>query len=301
MRTDATAACWPAETIIGAMDIHASFHKWFHLHRAEYDALVLDVDGVLIAGTTVMAGAVELLQELRAAAFPVALLTNDGNHSVAEKAAFLARCGFDFAESEITSCADGLVEVVQQRGLAGRPVFILGDLGRPCFAGKAGLCPTCDLDRLDDCAAVIVGEGLYDWQRTLNAVVNSFLRCPQRPLIVPNPDEYYPGHGGKIVIAAGGVGRFLHQVLPVYGTPPELLYLGKPYQPIFQHSHAAMERRLGHRVTRERVLMLGDSLASDVKGAREFGYRPALVLTGITREQHLGRAIPEPDLVFRRF
>ena len=283
------------------MTIHASFHKWLREHRAECDALVFDVDGVLIAGNTVMAGAVELLQELRAAAFPVALLTNDGNHSVAEKAAFLGRCGFDFTEAEITSCSDGLVEVVQQRGWAGQPVFVLGDLGNPCYAAKAGLCPTRELKELDACAAVIVGEGRYDWQDIFNAVVNSFLRSPQRPLIVPNPDEYYPGQGGKIVIAAGGIGRFLNQVLTVYGTPPELLYLGKPYQPIFQHSHAAMERRLGRSVPRDRVLMLGDSLASDVTGARAFGYRPALVLTGITREQHLGRAGAKPDLVFRGF
>ena len=49
-----------------------------------------------------------------------------------------------------------------------------------------------------------------------------------------------------------------------------------------------------------RVLMLGDSLVADVRGARGFGYRAALMLTGVTPMESLGRGGIQPDMVFER-
>ncbi|MFA4945342.1 MAG: HAD hydrolase-like protein [Lentisphaeria bacterium] len=282
--------------------IQPSFHDWFRRHQDELDALVCDIDGVLAAGGAPLPGSRDFVRELRSAQFPIALLTNDGNHSVAEKARFLNRHGFDFREEEITSCADGLVEAVRAAGLAGQLFFIVGDLGEPCFAAKAGLRTTRDLARLPECAGVIVGEENYDWAAVINGVLNFFIRNPAKPFFVPNPDEYYPARGGTINIAAGGVARFIQRVAATYGVSSlNPVYLGKPYQPIFAHSHAALEGRLGHRLRRHRVLMLGDSLAADIQGANDFGYRSGLLLTGITREQHLPAHPSKPELVFRGF
>lgn len=283
------------------MLIEPSFHSWFQKHRGELDALVFDIDGVLVGGGVLIPGSLELLRELRATNFPFSLLTNDGNHAVEEKARFLGRYGFDIRGGEITSCSDGLVEAARAENLAGKLFFIMGDLGRPCYAEKAGLRTTRDLRLLPECDGVINGESNYDWEPVINGVINFFIRHPERPLLVPNPDEYYPARGGGIAVGAGGVTRFMLRVLETYGIRLAPRYLGKPYQPIFEHQHAALERRLGRSITRRRVLMLGDSLASDVRGAREFGYRPGLLLTGITREQHLPAAAVRPDHVFRGY
>jgi NagD protein len=283
------------------MQIHESFTEWFQKHRGGLDALMFDIDGVLTAGGVVVPGSLELIRSLRATGFPFALLTNDGNHSVAEKTLYLNRHGFGFGEEEITSCADGLVEVVAQQGLAGKLFFVLGDTGEPCYAARAGLRVTRDAGRVGACDGVYVSEENYAWDVSINAALNHLLKHPGLPFLVPNPDEYYPSKGGMIHVAAGGVARFIQRVAEVYGVRLNPTYLGKPYLPIFEHSHRLLERRLGCEVKRGRVLMLGDSLAADIRGANDFGYRSGLLLTGITKESHFSTATVHPTHVFRGF
>jgi ribonucleotide monophosphatase NagD (HAD superfamily) len=95
------------------------------------------------------------------------------------------------------------------------------------------------------------------------------------------------------------VARLIASVCSAYGRRLEPLFLGKPHEPIFHHNHTRLESALGHPLERRRVLMLGDSLASDVAGARAFGYRSALVLTGATSAEGWRTSEPRPDLVFR--
>jgi 2-haloacid dehalogenase len=70
--------------------------------------------------------------------------------------------------------------------------------------------------------------------------------------------------------------------------------LGKPHAPIFER---ALE--LGGRPERSRVLMVGDSLASDIRGGADFGidtcwYNPrALPNPGAVRPTHEVRGLPE--------
>lgn len=283
------------------MQILPSFHDWFLAHRGEIDAVVFDVDGVLAAGGQRLPGALEFLRGLRTDGVPFALLTNDGNHSVEEKVAFLNRHGFELTTDEIVSCSDGLAEVAQERGLLGQLFFIVGDLGKPCFAEKAGLRGTRELERLPECVGVIFGEENYDWQKVINGVINYYIRHPSGLMLVPNPDEYYPTKGGSIHVAAGGIARFIQRVLEEYGVRIEPVYMGKPFGPIFEHNHHQLERRFGRTIRRGRVVMLGDSIASDIRGANDFGYRSALLLTGVTREMHLPTAAARPELVFRAF
>ncbi len=283
------------------MQIHSSFEAWFDKHRGGLDAMVFDVDGVLVGGGKLVPGSLAFIRKLRERNFPFCLLTNDGNHSVQEKAAGLSRHGFDITAEEITNCLGGLTEYADAQGLRGKLFFVVGDTGKPCGVEQAGLRVTRDLARLGACEGVIVGEDHYDWEPVINGVLNHLLRHPGQPIIVPNPDEYYPAHEGRIHIAAGGVARFIQRVAAVNGVKVEPVYLGKPYQPIYEHNHRAMERRLGRSIARNRVLMLGDSLESDIRGANGYGYRSGLLLTGITGERHFETATVHPTHVFRGF
>ena len=289
------------EHMHNSASILPSLNDWFRAHQSEFDAVVLDVDGVLLVARQPVPGSLDLVAHLRRSRIPVAILTNDGNHSVAEKRRHLRHCGFDFRECEITSCSDGLVELARERGLRGGLFFVIGDLGKPNYATRAGLRYTRSLVRLPQCCGVIAGESHYDWEPVLNGVINFLLRNPDRPLIVPNPDECYPTRGGRVAVAAGGTGRFIQRVVGTYGVDVQPIYLGKPYAPIFEHNHRALERRMRRRVPRERVLMIGDSLAADIRGARTYGYRAALVLTGLTDLPNLRASPIQPDFAFQAF
>lgn len=282
------------------MTVHPSFNNWFEQHRQDFDALVFDIDGVLLAGQTPVPGSGEFVQKLREMNFPFSLLTNDGNHSVDVKCEHLKNCGVEFFPQELTSCSHGLVEVATKLNLAGKLFFIMGDLGEPCYAENVGLVITRDLKELPKCTGVIDGEKNYDWEPVLNAVVNYFIANPNALLIVPNPDEYYPIAGDKIELASGATARLVQNALKAHSISIEPIYLGKPYTPIFEHNHTALEKRLKKAIERKRVVMIGDSLDSDIKGANDFGYRSALVLTGITKAGMLKVSPIKPDLVFER-
>lgn len=278
---------------------YGSLQEWLKVHSDELEALVFDIDGVLVVENRLMAGSLELLNELRRKQVLISFLTNDTDHSVEERSLSLQKCGLDILPEEIVSSGDGLMEFVQKRRLQGKVFFVMGDFGAPCFGEKAGLVITREIEQLPSCTGVIVGENNYDWESVINSVVNYFIENPENVLIVPNPDEYYPKTAGKIHIGVGGVARFMQRILDAYGVSLEPVYLGKPYLPIFMHNHLQLEKRLGKTIDRNCVLMIGDSLEADILGANDFGYRSGLMLSGLTNTGHIEKSRVKPELLFR--
>lgn len=270
---------------------------WLKAHIDEFDAVVFDVDGVLMRDRKPLPGSLDLIDWLRKTGVPFNLLTNDGCHSPEEKTEFLRRCGFDFEVADVVSSSHGLIELAREKNWAGRRFFVMGALGEPCYAERAGLIPVRDLAGLDDCTGVIVGEKEYDWQSTITAIFNRLRYDPDFPLVVPNPDEVFPGSGGDLEVASGAIARFIERLAGNAGVTARPVYLGKPYAPIFAMNHRRLEQRCGHRIERSSVLFMGDSLTGDVRGGRDFGYRTALLMTGITTPAMLRASSVWPDLI----
>ncbi|MFP3913082.1 MAG: hypothetical protein ACLFUT_13490, partial [Desulfobacteraceae bacterium] len=229
---------------------HGSLVQWLEQHIGELEALVLDIDGVLLIENRPTKGSRRLLDLVKQHGTPLSLLTNDANRSPQEKAGTLQASGLNISADEITSSGDGLVEVIERFGVQGELFFVMGDFGNPCFGEKAGLTVTREIKDLPHCSGVIVGEDHYDWEPVINGVVNYFIGRPEGLFLVPNPDEFYPKAGGDIHIGAGGVARFIERVLTAYGVAIDPVYLGKPYSPIFEHNHRHLEMRIGKRIER---------------------------------------------------
>jgi len=282
------------------MNRYPSLGVWLTANRNSADGLVLDVDGVLVRGRETVPDANAFISQLRAGNVPFVLLTNDGSHSRKERSDELCGAGVAVAPDEIVSSSDALGAAAARLGLDGGRFFVMGTVGNPCYAEAAGLRTTRSPDDLsgDGCDGVIVGEGHYDWERTVNGVINFFAAHPDAVMIVPNPDGYYPGANDSIYVAAGGLARFMVRILAEHGVSVSPVYLGKPHGPVFEYAHRELERKTGRSLARPRIVMVGDSLDSDVAGARAFGYRAALVLTGVTRPDRVADADPQPDLVF---
>ncbi len=282
-----------------------TFLKWWERNSCEFSALLFDIDGTLISGKKAMPGVPALIKQLEDGAFPFFLLTNDGNHSTREKSLLLKKAGLDIKSDEIISCGDALKPFARENGLAGKKFFVMGDLGKPSYAEKAGLKVEKRVKNINECSGVIVGEGTYNWQSNISSAMNYFIKFPDRPLIVPNPDSYWPnGPNGELGIGAGGKARFICTILGDYGIKLRPVYLGKPYRAIFDYAFEILKTRFGlpANLQRKRILMLGDSLASDIRGANRFGFTSGLVLTGITNHDHIKKAKPsfKPDCIFTK-
>lgn len=275
-----------------------SISEWIATQIEMFEAVVLDIDGVLMMEGKAIKGSRKIIRILRQNGPVFMLLTNDALHSVAEKAAKLRHSGIDIRDEEIVSCGDGLEDLAQELKLEGDRLFLMGSLGNPCYAEKAGLKITKDVNRLIDCRGVIIGEGKFDWELAINGALNYFLSNSRGLLIVPNPDDYYPVGKQRINIGPGAIARFMQKILASLGTQINPIFLGKPHLPAFQTVHRRLQEKTGKHLDRSRVLMVGDLLESDIRGARNFGYGSALVLSGLTDRAMLDRSDLFPDLVF---
>lgn len=280
-----------------------TFTDFFHTHKHEFDAILFDVDGTLASGKTPLPGAKELLEELNSIDFPYLLLTNDACNSPAQKAGYLAAGGLPITEKRILSAGNALKWWVQNSGYSGELFFQYGKLGNPSFVEAAGINFTTDCSRIDECHGVLCGEGYYDWQPAIEAAFNLLLKHPEYPMLCANPDSYWPSLKiNGMGIGCGAMARFICQVLKDTGRDVSPIYLGKPYSPIYKYVFPFLQGLFPEKKFDDpkRIIMVGDSLKSDIAGANANGIASALLLSGVTDENLLAaaEAAERPDFVF---
>lgn len=262
-----------------------TFTEFYQIHRNRLQAALFDIDGTLSIGSRPLPGAARLLEMMAADNFPFLLLTNDSCHSTAEKAEILQNAGLPVTEERIISAGDVLKQWAKSSGYRGELFFQCGQLGNPPYAAMARINVTDDPARIDECYGVLCGEGLFNWQASIEAVFNYFLVHPEAPLVVANPDSYWPScHHDGMGIGAGAIARFIISLLRDAGVKKEPVYLGKPYAPIYQYALETLRRTFPYvnPLDAARTAMVGDSLASDIRGGNANGLFTCLVLTGIT-------------------
>lgn len=117
------------------------------------------------------------------------------------------------------------------------------------------------------------------------------------PLVCPNPDHFaHEGKPSRLVVRQGSLAALYEQI------GGKVFYIGKPQTNAFD---AAMRGFHKHGVSKtHRIMMVGDTPETDIRGARSYGLRTALVMqTGIMAERiaslGLERAVgtlPENDM-----
>jgi len=106
-----------------------------------------------------------------------------------------------------------------------------------------------------------------------------FMVCANPDIVVERGDElvYCAGALADAYAALGG----------------EVLYCGKPYAPIYEAALGKAAALRGGAPPRRRVLAIGDSVRTDVKGAAAFGVDCLFVISGLHAEQAGGREAPD--------
>ena len=112
-------------------------------------------------------------------------------------------------------------------------------------------------------------------------------------MVCANPDIVVE-RGDTLVYCAGA----LADAYAALGG--EVLYCGKPHAPIYEAALAtAAALRGGRTPSRRRVLAIGDSVRTDLKGAAAFGLDCMFVTSGIHAEQYGSRDAPDLDALQR--
>ncbi len=91
--------------------------------------------------------------------------------------------------------------------------------------------------------------------------------------------------GGRQYLCAGAIADLYERM------DGEVFWAGKPHANAYEAAHAAAEARRGQPVARDRVIAIGDSLRTDLRGAEAAGIAAIFVASGIHREETMGEGV----------
>ncbi|SER37113.1 HAD-IIA family hydrolase [Neolewinella agarilytica] len=255
----------------------------FSAISAPYKAILLDSYGVLRNHRGLIPGVVETVERLRKEGKVIRVLTNNAARSPEAAAKNLVKYGLHGipAEEIITSGATTrhfLTHKIQ----AGKVAY-LGTPQSAEYIFSAGLeavaVADVDMARLDEIKAVafLDDEG-YDMNHDLNKLINLLRRC-QVPVVVANTDLLYPVSANDVALATGSIARLAEYVLG-----RRFVSFGKPASQMFQFAIDSMAGQAPD-LTPADILMVGDTLHTDILGGNTFGVSTALVLSGNTQPE----------------
>jgi len=258
-----------------------SFSDHFEPLADRYDVLLCDVWGVVHNSIVAFPQAADALARFRQRGGAVVLITNAPRPGTIvghylDKLG-LPRSSYDaiMASGDVTRGA-----IAKRQG----SVYHLGpERDLPIFQGL-------DLQFAPpDRADFAVCTGLFnddtetpdDYREVLGV-----MRARAMFMLCANPDLVVE-RGEKLIYCAGA----LADVYAALGG--EVFYAGKPYAPIYKEALAMAQAVRGTEVRGDRVLAIGDSIRTDLKGARDFGLDCLFVTAGIHAEEFGGRDSPD--------
>jgi HAD superfamily hydrolase (TIGR01459 family) len=143
----------------------------------------------------------------------------------------------------------------------------------------------------------VVCSGLFDdtieTPETYRDMLAS-MRARSLFMVCANPDIVVE-RGDTLVYCAGA----LADAYAALGG--DVLYCGKPYPPIYQTAFAAAQAARGAEVPRQRVLAIGDSVRTDLKGATALGLDSVFVTSALHADDYGDRDAPDLDALNATF
>jgi len=248
-----------------------------------YDVLLCDVWGVVHNGVAATLESCDALMRFRDQGGTVILITNAPRPGdvVVE---FIERLKVPRAAYDgIISSGDVTRAEIAER--AGKSIFHIGpqrDL--PIFDGlDVRVAPV-------ESADYVVCSGLFDdtieTPHDYHDLIEE-MRRRELLMICANPDIVVE-RGEQLVYCAGAIAD-------LYATAGgEVLFAGKPYRPIYELALSCAQRLRAQAVDHRRVLAIGDSVRTDLKGAVAFDIDCLFVTAGIHAEELGGRESPDP-------
>ncbi len=227
------------------------------------DAFVLDAFGVLNVGLRPIPGAVSRMAELRALGKRLVVLTNAASEPRAAALRKYRTLGFDFAPEEVVAsrdvCAARLTETLPHGtwGAISADEDDFVDIDARVLRWTATDQPWVD-------GFLMLSSARMD--AAIEAALCDALLAHPRPLLVANPDIVAPREAGL----SCEPGYFAHRLADLTGVVP--VFFGKPFQNAFEDV-----KKLLTDCEPDRVMMVGDTLHTDVLGGAAAGFRTALI------------------------
>ncbi len=248
-----------------------------------YSCIFFDAFGVLKSSAGLYEGALDRLRAMRERGKQIYLVTNDASKSPHRMVEVYSHpeAGPMFELDKIVSSGSLASDYLKNKVRSGWVAF-LGKDASAFYIADAGLHPVplamVNPDEHSPKALVLLDDEGFDWFGDLNRAVN-LIRQHNMPVVVANTDITYPMNRSEVGVAIGGIAKLLESAVG-----KQFIRFGKPDPMIFSKAyHRALEEN--PRLTKRDVLMVGDTLWTDILGGNKYGIDTALVLSGTTLEK----------------
>lgn len=232
----------------------------------KYQGYLIDLDGTIYLGKTVIPAGKRFIERLQQAKLPFLFVTNNTTKTPIAVAARLAQ-DFDIHVSAKTVYTASLatIDYLKEQGRGNR-VFVIGESGLVDLILSAGF-------EWDEEAPEYVVVGLdtnVSYEKFATAA-----RCIRNgaAFIGTNPDKSIPTERGLLP----GAGSFISLIKTATQTEP--IMIGKPNTIIMTEALKVMQ------LAKEDVIMVGDNYDTDIQSGLQNGIDSLLVLSGFTSKR----------------
>ncbi|KAG2501207.1 hypothetical protein HYH03_001020 [Edaphochlamys debaryana] len=257
----------------------------------QYEAFIFDLDGTLWKGSALLPGAKEFVELLRSYNKKVFFVTNNATKSRAMNAAKLTKMGITAATNEVYTSSFAAAAYLRTISFA-KKAYVVGEdglveeltaAGIPCVGGPEHRGVEVDWTQAEphievdpEVGAVVVGLdrniNYFKLQYATQALINNdscmFVACNTDARGHFSQAQEWAGAGTMVAAIIGSSER-------------EPMLLGKPASFILDHLCTT------HQVARDKCLVVGDRLDTDILWGIQNGAGTCLVLSGVTSEAQL--------------
>lgn len=228
----------------------------------DIDCFLLDLDGTVYFGNTLLSGAAEAVERMRKRGKRVIFLTNNSSATRDFYVKKLCGMGIDVTENDVYTSANATCDWLKEHKPNAR-LFVIAspEVTREFAVGGLNVCDEPD-------TVLLTFDKTLDYSKL---VKGCDLIAKGAFYIATHPDFTCPVENGELP----DIGSFMMLIEGTTGKRPDVI-CGKPY-PIIADCIA---KRTG--IPLSRTAMLGDRLETDMKFAINNGLRSVLTLTGVT-------------------
>ncbi len=260
----------------------------------KYKVVFFDAFGVLKNYEGLLPGIEKTFAYLEEQGKEYYIVTNDASRSPVQLAESYHRGGLNFINPDRIVSSGMLTKEYLDLKVKDGIVAYLGTRNSAHYIESSGMktLPVSEINESNiaqvNALAFLDDEG-FDWSKDLNKTVN-LIRKRTIPVIVANTDRAYPLTISDVSIAIGGIAAMIESVVG-----KQFIRFGKPDSQMFMFAYDLVRARAS--ISKSEIVMVGDTLNTDILGGNKFGLDTVLVLSGNTLSKNLDTVITATGIV----
>ena len=239
--------------------------------------LLIDMDGVVYSGETMIQGADKFINYLLENDIRFTFMTNNSQRTPLEVIRKLRRLGIEVTEQHVYTSAMATGKFLGDQGHGGT-AYVLGEGGLLTSLHENGI-TLVDTDP----EFVVLGEGRNFTLEMVQRAVDMILAGAKFITTNRDPSPKKPGWNNL------GIAATTAMIEEASGR--KAFVTGKP-SPVMMRS---ARKFLGLETAETTVV--GDTMETDIQGGVQMGYKTILVLSGISQKEHLSNYAFKPDYI----